>query len=243
MRLEKASIKAIRYACLSYHYSKSVPVNTFGYSIFNNSNEFCGVVLYGAGANNNLATAFNLSQGQVIELVRIALNGKQENTTRPLAISLRLVKKDIPNAKLIVSYADLDQNHFGTIYQATNFYFTGISMQDSTDSSWIVNGKRYHGRIISDWVKSKGGLNGLTRKEFIRKYYDKNAIEYITKGKIKYIYPLHDSMITMCKNLSKPYPKKQAELPHRGEDDSHQNQGAFDSTVPLKTVEKQLNGE
>ena len=35
MRLEIASNKAIKYACLNFHYSKSVPVNTFGYSVFN----------------------------------------------------------------------------------------------------------------------------------------------------------------------------------------------------------------
>ena len=34
MRLEKASYKAIKYACLNFHYAKSIPVNTFGYSVF-----------------------------------------------------------------------------------------------------------------------------------------------------------------------------------------------------------------
>lgn len=207
MRLEKASSKAIRYACLNFHYAKSVPVNTFGYSIFNDKNEWCGVVLYGTGANNNLATQYNLNQGNVLELVRMALNGKQESTSKALAISLKLIKNAIPLCKLIISYADKDQNHNGIIYQATNWYYVGTSMQNTKDSSWIVNNKRYHGRIISDWVKSKGGLNGLSRKEFIHKYYDKNATEYVTKGKIKYIYALDKSLIPLCKSLSKEYPK------------------------------------
>ena len=210
MRLEIASNKAIKYACFNFHYAKSVPVNTFGYSVFNKKNEWCGVVLYGSGANNNLANEYNLKQGQVIELVRVALNGKQSKTSQALAISLKLIRKKVPLCKLIVSYADVDQNHLGTIYQATNWYFTGVSMQNTTDSSWIIKGKRYHGRIISDWVKAKGGLNGLSRKEFLQKYYDRNAKEFITKGKIKYIYPLDKNLITLCKELSKPYPKKQA---------------------------------
>ena len=207
MRLEKASNKAIKYACMNFHYAKSVPVNVFGYSVFNNKNEWCGVVLYGSGANNNSATNYNLSQGQVFELVRVALNGKQESTGKSLSISIKLIKKDLPLCRLIVSYADKDQNHFGIIYQATNWFYVGTSMQDTTDASWIVKGKRYHGRIISDWVKLKGGLKGLSRKQFLQKYYDLNAKEYVTRGKIKYIYPLDKSLIPLCMSLSKPYPK------------------------------------
>ena len=36
MRLEKASYKAIKYACLNFHYAKAIPVNTFGFNVFNN---------------------------------------------------------------------------------------------------------------------------------------------------------------------------------------------------------------
>ena len=78
MILKKASHKAIKYACLKFHYAKSVPVNVLGFSVFNKENEWCGVVLYGIGANNNLSKAYSLPQGSVIELVRMALNGKQE---------------------------------------------------------------------------------------------------------------------------------------------------------------------
>lgn len=210
MRLEIASHKAVKYACLKFHYAKAVPVNTFGYSVFNDANEWCGVILYGSGANNNIAAQYNLKQGEVVELVRVALNGKQKSTSKALSLSLKLIKNKVPLCKLVVSYADKDQNHFGIIYQATNWFYVGTSMQDKKDSSWIVKGKRYHGRIISHWIKLKGGLNGLSRKEFIQKYYDKNAIEYVTKGKIKYIYPIDKSLIPLCKSLSKPYPKKQA---------------------------------
>lgn len=208
MKLELASYKAIKYACLNFHYAKSVPVNTIGFSVFNSKNEWSGVVLYGTGANNNIANTYELKQGQVIELVRMALNGKQESTSKALSISLKLVKKLVPMAKLIVSYADKDQEHTGVIYQATNWFYVGTSMENKTDSSWVINGKRYHGRIISDWVKQKGGLNGLSRKDFLNKYYDKNAFEFITKGKLKYIYPLYNSMLPLCNKLKKDYPKK-----------------------------------
>ena len=58
MKLELASYKAIKYACLNFHYAKSVPVNTIGFSVFNSKNEWSGVVLYGTGANNNIANTY-----------------------------------------------------------------------------------------------------------------------------------------------------------------------------------------
>lgn len=233
MRLEIASNKAIKYACMNFHYAKAVPVNTFGYSVFNNNNEWCGVILYGTGANNNLATEYNLKQGNVLELVRMALNGKHESTSKALAISLKLIRNKIPLCKLIISYADKDQNHNGIIYQATNWYYVGTSMQNTTDSSWIIKGKRYHGRVISDWVKQKGGLNGLTRKEFLKKYYDKDAIEYVTRGKIKYIYPLDKTLIPLCKSLSKPYPKQAVEVHKLNSSHSSEKVGGANPTQPL----------
>lgn len=206
MRLEKASYKAIKYACMKFHYAKSVPVNVFGYSVFNEKKEWCGVILYGTGANNNIAKVYNLNQGEVIELVRMALNGKQGITSKVLSLSLKLIKKDIPLCKLIVSYADADQEHYGIIYQATNWIYTGATMVNQKDASFIINGIRIHGKTISDRCK-RFGLPKT--EENIKKVYKTNNIEaYITKGKRKYIYPLDKSLIEMCKGLSKPYPKE-----------------------------------
>lgn len=120
MRLEKASKKAIDFSCKNFHYSKSVPVNPFAFSVFNKKNEWCGCILFSLGANPRLGKPYNLSNGQVIELTRMALNGKQENTSKALSLSLKLLPKFLPACKLVVSFADQNQNHIGVIYQATN---------------------------------------------------------------------------------------------------------------------------
>jgi len=201
MRLEKASYKAIKYACVNFHYAKSVPVNVFGYSVFNNDNDFCGVVLFGTGANPNLAKEYKLNQGQVIELVRVALNGKQELTSKALSLSLKLIKKDLPLCKIIVSYADADENHFGIIYQATNWIYTGHN-KPTGRSAFIINGKKTHPKSLY----SKGIKQSISE---VRKYLDSNATEFISEGKRKYIYPLDKTLIEMCNELKKPYPKKE----------------------------------
>jgi hypothetical protein len=143
-------------------------------------------------------------QGEVIELVRMALNGKQESTSKALAISLKLICKYVPLAKLIVSYADMNQGHKGTIYKATNWFYTGI-VGEKIIKSYLINVKAVHGRTISHRVKNHGGLKGLSTNEFIKKYLDKNASPIINKGKIKYLYPLDKNTVSLCKSLSKPY--------------------------------------
>jgi hypothetical protein len=200
MRLEKASAKAIKYACMTFHYAKAVPVNTFGFSVFNDVNEWCGVVLYGTGASINISKPYNLSQGQVVELVRMALNGKHGITTAVLSLSLRLLRKSVPNVKLVISYADSEQGHNGTIYQASNWFYTG----SITDSCFLIDGKMTHRRS----AYSKYGTSSLDKI----KANNKQVVRVNSKPKYKYIYPLDKTLVPLCKSLAKPYPKSNAAI-------------------------------
>ena len=214
MRLEKASYKAIKYACLNFHYSKTVPVNTFGYSVFNDKKEWCGVALFGTGASPQIGKQYNLKQGQVIEFVRMALNGKQNKTSEVLGISLKLIKKDLPLAKLIVSYADQEQGHNGIIYQATNWYYLG-----EVKSPPIIEGKHN---------KSMGGSIGAARKLLGRE-----PIVFYPKPKHKYLYPLDKSLLSLCQSLRKPYPKKAQEVNEDKRDASSIEIGGSNPTLAL----------
>lgn len=196
MRLEKASAKAIKYAILKWHYSKSVPNVSLAYSVFNAFGEWCGVVCFGVGATNNIARPYGLNQGQVVELLRVALNGKQESTGKAVAISLKILRKDAPNVRLVVSYADTEQGHLGVIYQASNWFYIG----SSTDSNLIVNGIREHRRTLT----SRFGTNSAEKLRAAG-----HTVSIIkTKPKHKYIFPVDKSLIPMCKSIAKPYPKR-----------------------------------
>jgi len=226
MKLEKASHKAIVFACMNFHYAKAVPVNVSGYSVFNDNKEWCGVALFGSGTARNLAKPYGLVQGEVKEFVRMALNGKQEQTSKVLSTALKLFKKDNPLCRLIISYSDTNQNHFGTIYQASNWYYTG---QTPNNRLITIDGVLMHPR-------SAGSKYGSYKLDYLKNKGHK--AEYIDiKPKHKYIYPLDKSLVPMCQKLAKPYPKKLAAVAQLERTISDSEMAyKIDPVAPYKTV-------
>lgn len=192
MRLTKANTKAIKKACTEFHYAKSVPTIQYAYNVYNSNDEWCGVIVFGGGANNNLAKSFNVSNGEVLELERVALNGKQECTSQAVAIALRLLHKENPIVKMVVSYADHRQNHLGTIYKATNWLYLGKTI--TSDFQYFYNGKWTHERTIN----SKKNRDELKRTLPKRK----------NSNKFKYLYVFDKKTRNEYKNISLKYTTK-----------------------------------
>lgn len=205
MRLGIATHKAVRYACMVFHYARSVPMAQCSFSVFNGKGEWCGVIVYSLGANQHQGKKYGLVQGQVCELVRVALNGKQESTSKALAISLKLLRKANPLLQIVVSYADCDQEHAGTIYQATNWIYEGKVELNGGTPKFKVHGKVTHGRTIA----KRGWVQNI---DWVRKYKDPNAELVYTTGKHRYVFPLTNEMKAKCQPNAQPYPKKQAAI-------------------------------
>ena len=98
MRISKASYDAARYACLYFHYAQAVPICQYMYSVFNDAGEWWGVIIYGIGATPMIARPYDKWQGQVVELERVALNGKQGhgNTSTAVAMTLKALHHEAP---------------------------------------------------------------------------------------------------------------------------------------------------
>ena len=200
MRLTIANAKAIKYACLNFHYAKSVPSVQYGFNVYNDADEWCGVICYGGGATPNIGKPFGLAQGEILELVRVALNGKQKTTSECVSASLKELHRINPLIQMIISYADIDQEHAGTIYQATNWLYLG-RMNENTRSAFIINGKKMHPRTI-------GSMGGTQSLQWVRENLDKNAKEFISKGKHRYIYCFNKRLRKRWLKETLPYPKK-----------------------------------
>lgn len=117
-------------------------------------------------------------------------------------MTLKALPRYYPAVDIIVSYADLDQNHAGILYQATNWIYAGL-VNDGQRGAFIIHGKKMHPKS----VHSKGWKQSLL---WLRENVDENAAEFITKGKHKYIYPIDKRMRKRLESLSVPYPKKTA---------------------------------
>lgn len=199
--LKRASADAVRYACMNFHYTKAVPSAQYAYNVYNDNGEWCGVIIFGSGANFNLAKSVGLMAGEVLELVRVALNGKQPCTSQCVAAALKRVHIDAPQIKMIVSFADMDQSHIGTIYQATNWIYLG-DMQCGEYGVFIIRGVKMHPKS----VYAKGWKQSLP---WLRENVDPCAEQLRTKGKRKYIFVFDKKLRKEWQKKALPYPKKQ----------------------------------
>ena len=203
MILTNASPAAVRYACTHFHYSGRTPLVQYGYNIYNDDGQWCGTVCFGAGATPHLGTPYGLRHGEALELVRVALNGQQAATSQCVAGALRRLHQENPLVRLVVSYADVDQGHTGTIYQATNWIYEGLKNKGER-GAFIVHGERLHPKT----VHSRGWRQSLP---WLQEHIDPNAEMIRTRGKHKYIYCFDKKLRKRLQRTARPYPKKGSE--------------------------------
>ena len=126
---------------LNIHYAKRMPSISFAYGLFY-QNELVGIVSYGSPVSPSLCRgiAGEHNKKKIIELNRLVLKYNKKNEASMLVgQSLQL----LPKPKVVVSYADTEQNHVGFIYQATNFLFTGTT-KPRTDMAGKNGGHSRH---------------------------------------------------------------------------------------------------
>jgi hypothetical protein len=113
-----------------HHYSgKVVPNSTLHFGCFLDD-KLHGVMSYGASMRKDLIQPLieNTGWNEFIELNRMAFDDymPKYSESRCIAISIKLLKKNAPRIKWIVSFSDGTQSGDGTIYRASGFYLTGI---------------------------------------------------------------------------------------------------------------------
>jgi hypothetical protein len=90
-----------------------------------------GCIVYaqpvGRSAANSLSDSLKISE--VFELVRLFIHDGYGRNIESFCISqsFRLLNREFPHIKAVISYADGEQGHSGIIYQATGFLYQGCS--------------------------------------------------------------------------------------------------------------------
>jgi len=197
-----------RNECATYildiHYAKRWPSISYAYGLFADEH-LCGIVSYGTPPSSPLrrGIAGDKYKNDILELNRLCLKHNRKNEASMLVgRSIKL----LPKNKIIVSFADTSQNHFGYVYQATNFIYTGLSAK-RTD--WKIKGKEHlHGMTIAD--EFRGVKN---RAKAIREKYGDDFYLKPRPRKHRYIYIHGDKSFKKAIKLAlkykiKNYPKK-----------------------------------
>jgi hypothetical protein len=143
----------------------------------------------------------------------VALRGHIASVSRILSVALRMLRKQSPGLRLLISMADPAQGHHGGIYQAGGWVYSG---QTKPDVQYFSNGQWVHHRTAT----SRGSAVGLPSRPLPPKH--------------RYLYPLDDAMRAQIAPLAKPYPKR----PRAGSLDSeaavfHADQGGATPTPAL----------
>ena len=180
------------------HYLKKWPRISFLFGLFRNGT-LVGAISYGTPSSPaaRASVAGHCNSSMVLELNRLFLENNLKNEASFLiSRSIKL----LPKPRIIISYADNDQGHEGTIYKAANFRKGGQS--EGYHYDWVVEGKEHlhqstlfrefrHSKTkLEDMKKKYGDL--LTRKKRSPKsrFYlihcaprDKKRIEYYIRWK------------------------------------------------------------
>ena len=200
LKIDWATHAAAKYACENWHYSGSVPVPPLVKVGVWERGKFVGVVIFSRGATPSLLRPFGLTQTEGCELTRIALTSHDVPVSRVVRLAVQFLKRNSPELRLVVSFADPSEGHHGGIYQAGNWIYSG---QSSPSIEYIgPDGKRWHARM----VKKKGWTicQGVLRKTLT----PDQCVPVNKPGKHRYLMPLDDDMRKKIEPLRKPYPKR-----------------------------------
>lgn len=172
-----------------WHYSKSINgiISDFCFKLMD-GDQMIGAAIYGRLAMANQWKRFGESEADVIELRRLCCVDKTPKNTESFFIARTLdwLKKNTP-IKIVVSYADMEQNHTGTIYKASNFECLG---QQSGAKVIMWNGKKYHDKAVR--TKYNGQLKPFAVD--LQSALDAGAAVYqATAGKVAYVYKLREN--------------------------------------------------
>ena len=215
LKIAGCSYEAAKHAVTNWHYSRTMPAGRNVYFGVWEYGKYIGAVVFGMGSGNStngLRYGLNRTH-QIAELVRVALSRYHKTpVSRIVAVSIRLLARQSPNLRLIISMADPRAGHVGGIYQAGNWIYTG---KTKPDVMYFSRGEWVHHRTAT----ARGSAKGLPSKHLPAKY--------------RYLMPLDEETRQRILPLSRPYPKRVTNI------DSdvlafHAGQGGASPTVTLQ---------
>jgi hypothetical protein len=163
------------------HYSgKCVPNSSLHFGCFLDD-KLHGVLSYGTSMDKRkiLPLVTGTGWNDMLELNRMAFDNylPKYSESRCIAITIKLIKKNAPQIKWILSYSDGTQCGDGTIYRASGFHLTGIK-ENKTILEW-------DGKIIADKTLNNSNYKKLG---ISAGYAKRNGATPLIGFQLRYIY-------------------------------------------------------
>jgi len=189
------------------HYLHRKAPCSVAYGLFHKDSLDClGVVCYGTPAASPLRKGIcgESEANNVLELTRLWVDDSVPKNGESFLIgnTLRKLPKEI-----IVSFADSGQNHFGVVYQATNWIYTGLSAK-RTD--WVVEGIEKHGHTWADKYTATEMRELFGEKFQLMPRSRKHRYVFFNASKAR-----KQVLLELLKYPVLPYPKKEIDLASR----------------------------
>jgi len=202
--------KSARELVKKYHYSgKVVPNSKLHLGVFDKANdELVGALQYGTPMNAK-STPQKLvkdsNQHEMLELNRMAMtdDSPKMSESQAIGLSIKYIKRFLPQIKWLLSFSDGKEGNVGTIYQATNWMYVGYRI---SDSFYDLDGQSMH--AVQIWHKYKEhDTTGKTTNELLYEVFD-NVSKIYSKQHI-YIFPLVKNLDILLEKQT--YPKRETE--------------------------------
>lgn len=145
---------------------------------------------------------------EFLELNRMAFDDflPKNSESRCLAIAFKMIKKNAPHIRWIVSFSDATQSGDGTIYRASGFYLTQI--RHSVNDLWKTPKNLGWNEEVAHRIAIQGGVGGRIAEFVLQKYGTRNVPvnrlvadnggEALTGYQLRYIYLLDKTCKLNC---------------------------------------------
>ena len=215
-----------------------------------------GVMSYGCPLDKRkVLPLVNTSDGvpclwnEMLELNRMAFDDvlPKNSESRCIAVSFKLIRKNAPHIRWILSFSDGTQCGDGAIYRGSGFYLTSI--KQNTQILEMPDGAIVARKTL-DNKNNSGKVNGRYGSSVAKE----NGAKFIPGFQLRYIYLIDKSckisvpVIPFSKidemgagmykgeKITLAERQQHAAVHHKGDGQATGLDGAFDSTMPLKTT-------
>ena len=199
IQIKPIQVRVAKELLIREHYLHSMPGGTrLTFGVFRDS-RMLGAIALGVGPTNAYRLVEGAGPRDCLTLSRLWLSDDlpPNSESRVIGVLFKALRRNT-SLKFLISYADPAQGHVGTIYQATNWTYSGLSQ--ATPLYDLGDGQARHSRSVSH----THGTHSL--RHFANHGMDVKLV--LQSQKHRYLYFLDTTWRDRLRAPVLPYPKK-----------------------------------